>query len=190
MGSVATGLLRVKRVLIAGASGAGKSTMARRLGAVLDLPYVEIDGLYHGPDWQPRASFVGDVERLAASERWVTEWQYGAVRDRLAARAELMVWLDYPRWRVMERVTRRTLRRRLLATELWNGNREPPLHTFFSDPDHIVRWAWRTHGKYEGLVSRAVEQRPELRVLRFRRPAEAEAWLARLTPARAGQGRT
>jgi adenylate kinase family enzyme len=38
-------------VLIAGTAGAGKSTLARRIAAALDIPHVEIDALFHGPQW-------------------------------------------------------------------------------------------------------------------------------------------
>lgn len=38
-----------KRILILGCGGAGKSTLARRLGAATGLPVVHLDGLY----WQP-----------------------------------------------------------------------------------------------------------------------------------------
>jgi adenylate kinase family enzyme len=41
----------VKRVNVKGSSGSGKSTFARELAAKLDLPYVELDALHHGPNW-------------------------------------------------------------------------------------------------------------------------------------------
>ena len=141
-----------RRVLVAGTSGAGKTTVAGLIGGVLRVPRVEIDGLYHGPGWVPRTSFVTDVHRFTAGPAWVTEWQYSSVRDHLAERADLLVWLDLPRSRVMRQVVRRTLARRLRRRKLWNGNVEPPLWTILTDRDHIVRWAWRTHPKTTARV--------------------------------------
>ena len=86
----------VRRVTINGGSGSGKSTLARRLHEALDLPYVEIDSLAHGPGWQPRPSFVDDVTRLTAGERWVIEYQYDDVRPLIRERADTFVWLDLP----------------------------------------------------------------------------------------------
>ena len=40
-----------KRILILGCGGAGKSTLARRLGAATGLPVVHLDGLYWQPGW-------------------------------------------------------------------------------------------------------------------------------------------
>ncbi len=169
-----------RRVLVAGTSGSGKTTLAGSIGARLGLPHTEIDALFHGAGWTPRPSFAADVAALAAQDAWVTEWQYSEVRPLLAARADLLVWLDLPRAVVMGRVVRRTVRRRLLRQPLWNGNVEGPLHTFFTDPEHIVRWAWRTHGTWLGHVAGARTAHPDLVVVRLQRPSEVDHWLARL----------
>jgi adenylate kinase family enzyme len=168
-----------RRILVAGASGAGKSTLARRIAAASGLPYVEIDALFHGPAWTPRASFAAEVDAFTSQPGWVTEWQYDSVRDLLAARAELLVFLDYRRPLVMRRVIVRTLRRRIRREELWNGNREGPLRGIFTDPEHIIRWAWSTHSSRAELVEAAARRHPALEVVRLRHPREAEAWLAR-----------
>ena len=144
---------RPVRVLVAGSSGSGKSTLARHLAAALELRYVELDALHHGTNWTPRPEFLHEVTRFAAGQRWVTEWQYRAVRDLLAERADLLISLDLPRRLVMRRVVRRTLSRRLRHVELWNGNVEPPLRTILSDRDHIIRWAWRTHNDHAPRVT-------------------------------------
>jgi len=167
------------RILVAGGSGAGKSTLARRIANAAGLPYVEIDALFHGPDWTPRPSFTADVDTFTSHPGWVTEWQYESVRDLLAARAELLVFLDYPRSLVMRRVIMRTLRRRFRREELWNGNREGPLRGVFTDPEHIIRWAWSTHASRAALVEDAARRHPELGVVRLRHPRDADAWLAR-----------
>lgn len=170
------------RILVAGASGAGKTTLARRIAAASGLPYQEIDALFHGPEWTPRPSFVDDVDAFTAQPGWVTEWQYGVVQPMLAERGQLLVFLDYSRARVMRQVIARTLRRRLRREELWNGNREAPFRTILTDPEHIVRWAWRTHGTRAALVAEAAARNPGLEVVRLRRPREAEAWLRRAFP--------
>ncbi|RXZ50417.1 AAA family ATPase [Agromyces fucosus] len=171
-----------RRILVAGASGAGKSTLARRIAAAAGVPYTEIDALFHGEDWTPRPSFVADVDAFTSEPGWVTEWQYDSARELLADRAQLMIFLDYSRSRVMRQVVARTVRRRVRREELWNGNVEPPLTTIFSDPEHIIRWAWSTHSSRGELVAEAALRRPHLEVVRLRHPREAEAWLADTYP--------
>ena len=169
---------RPSRVLVAGTSGSGNSTLARRIATALNAPYTELDALHHGPAWEPRPDFVDAVTRLSAAEGWTAEWQYEIARPILGPRADLLVFLDLPRWLVMTRVVRRTLRRRLGRVELWNGNFEPPLRTVFSDRDHIVRWAWRTHHEAVDRVMELVDQRPDIPVVRLQTARQVDRWLA------------
>jgi adenylate kinase family enzyme len=168
---------RPRRILVAGVSGSGKTTLAARVGALLDLPHTEIDALHHGPGWQRRPEFEADVDAFTAGDTWVTEWQYATARDPLAERADTLVWLDLPFPLVLGRVVRRTLRRRIRHEELWNGNHEPPLRTFLTDPQHVVRWSISTRNKYRELVPEAAAAHPHLTVVRLRSRRDVDRWL-------------
>ncbi|TRW43906.1 AAA family ATPase [Georgenia yuyongxinii] len=174
---------RPRRVLVAGVSGAGKTTLARRIGRALAVPHVEIDALFHGPAWTPRPEFLADVERLTATDGWVTEWLYDAARPLLLARADLMVWLDLPAAQTMAQVVTRTVRRRVRGEALWNGNREGPLVTVLRDPEHVVRWAWTTRHRLRDLpatvgAARATAGLPDLPVVRLGSHRAADRWRA------------
>jgi adenylate kinase family enzyme len=162
--------------VVAGVSGTGKTTLAVRIAELLGIEHTEIDALFHGPDWTPREEFVEDVCQLVSAEAWVTEWQYSLARPMLAEHADLMVWLDLPFRITLARVVRRTVHRRLHRVEMWNGNLEGPLWTFFTDDEHIVRWAIKTRNQYAERVP-AVEA-SGLTVVRLRTTAEVDRWLA------------
>jgi adenylate kinase family enzyme len=173
---------RPRRLLVAGTSGAGKTTLARAVAEVLGCPHVELDALHHGPGWTKRPEFENDVRRFTSGPAWAAEWQYAAVREVLLDRADCLVWLDLPRAVVMTRVVRRTASRRVRGEVLWNGNTEPPFRAFLTDRDHIVRWAWRTHPHTRKRVLAALAARPELPVVRLRSRREVDEWVARLSP--------
>jgi adenylate kinase family enzyme len=171
--------LRPRRIVVAGVAGVGKTTLARRIAAVADVPHIEIDALFHGPNWTPRPTFLDDVERLVAQDAWVTEWQYAAARPLLAAHADVLVWLDLPFWTLtFPRVVRRTVRRRVRREVLWNGNVEPPFRRILTDPEYIVRWAVSTRHKYRDRVPQLDADMPGLSVVRLRSNRDIERWMA------------
>jgi adenylate kinase family enzyme len=101
----------MQRVMVMGPPGAGKSTLARRLGARHGLPAFHLDQAFHLPGWvqAPEAVFRAEVERLAALPRWVIDGNYtGSAAPRLAA-AELVIYLDVPTRVSMVRVVRRLI---------------------------------------------------------------------------------
>ena len=67
----------MRRVLVAGISGAGKTTMARHLSELLGVPRHELDALHHGAGWQKRPEFEADVARFASTDAWVAPYGSG-----------------------------------------------------------------------------------------------------------------
>lgn len=169
-----------RRVLVAGTSGVGKTTTAARIGRALGLPHTEIDALFHGPDWQPREQFVADVEAFTSAPTWITEWQYTPVRALLAERADTVVWIDLPNAVAFWRLFRRTLRRRLRRIEMWNGNVEPPLWTFFTDPGNILRWGISTRNTTRSRIPELAVEAPHLRIVRLRSQREIDRFVQHL----------
>ena len=178
------------RVLVAGNSGAGKTTLAHLIAEAMGgtTEHVEIDSLFHGPNWQPRSNFVEEVDAFSRATTWVTEWSYTSILGQLLAdRADLMVWLDLPKWQVALQVLQRTLKRRVpRPQQLWNGNVEPPLHTFFTDPDHVARYAIRHHSNKRRKLLQLAASRRDLLIIHLRSHREASKWLS--GPFRASMG--
>ncbi|RJL34369.1 AAA family ATPase [Bailinhaonella thermotolerans] len=170
----------MERVLVAGISGSGKTTMARAVAERCGLPRYELDALHHGPGWVKRPEFEAEVEEFSRGPRWVTEAQYSSLGDLLWSRADTVIWLDLPRRTVMARVVRRSLWRALTRRELWNGNRER--WRDWLGPEHPIRWAWSGHARKRLSVAERVRRHPHLTVVRLRTAGEAAAWRRSLRP--------
>ena len=58
-----------------GCSGAGKTTLAGRLAQQLGYRHVELDALYHQPNWQqlPTEQFKQVVSEALQGDDWVVE---------------------------------------------------------------------------------------------------------------------
>ncbi len=102
----------MKRVMIFGASGSGKSTLARDLGAITGLPVIHIDPMYWKAGWvqRDRAETTALVRKAMARDRWVFEGNHHATFPERIARADTVVFLDFPTGLRLWRVIRRTLR--------------------------------------------------------------------------------
>jgi adenylate kinase family enzyme len=175
----------MRRVLIAGMTGSGKTTLGRRLAPALGLEYHELDDLYYGPGMRMAPEFPSVIDQITAGEQWLFDSQGPpvdseaplTVRDRLWARADTLVWLDYPRRVVVWRAVTRSLRRIITRERLWRDYRDSPLQWF--RPDHPIRRAWRL----AKIRSKQIEARTRapasthLTVVRLRSPSETETWL-------------
>jgi adenylate kinase family enzyme len=171
---------RLRRIAVAGPPGSGKSTLARSLCERLGLPFVEFESFYHGPGWTVRATWQDDVLTFLERPEWAIEWQGGEVREQMTARAQLLVWLDHPRALAMTRVIVRTIKRRFgHGSAIAGGNVERPLHTYFTDPDHIVKESWRRHPIMRARVRRVIaeDRHPGLVIVRLRGQRQVDAWL-------------
>lgn len=133
----------VSRIAVAGVAGTGKSTLSRALSANKDLPYTEIDSLFHGENWVKRESFESDVDAIFAREQWVTEFQYGYAKPLIAERAQVIVWLDLPVLTAMKQLSKRTWLRWWRKESLWNGNVEPgPASWWQRNDENMLWWGW------------------------------------------------
>jgi adenylate kinase family enzyme len=175
--SLALQCLTMQRVVILGTAGSGKSWLAGRLAARLDLRIVELDALFWGPDWQP-APFELFRYRIECETRdgdWIVVGNYGQVRDLVWREADTLVWIDLPLRVVMVQLLGRTVWRIATAEDLWGtGNRESVRKAFFSR-DSILLWALKTHQRnrvrFEAEFARLPETKRVVR-LQSRRAVE------------------
>ena len=170
----------MRRVLVIGSGGAGKSTLAARVGARLGLPVVHLDALYWRPGWvpTPAGEWRERVAALAAGEAWVMDGNYGGTLDLRLAACDTAVFLDLPRLLCAARVVRRWLR--------YAGRARPDMAP--GCPERLslefLRWVWdypRT--RRPDVLRRLAALPPDRRAVVLRSPAAVSRFLGALPPA-------
>jgi hypothetical protein len=117
----------VVRIAVIGPSGSGKTWLSEQIASALGVRHIEIDSLFHGPNWQSVSLEVlrDRVAEATADDGWVSDGTYHQLIGELVLeRAETIAWLDLPVPRVMWRLVLRSYRRKKHDVELWHGNRE------------------------------------------------------------------
>ncbi|HYY43079.1 MAG TPA: DNA topology modulation protein [Pyrinomonadaceae bacterium] len=165
----------MKKVLVIGSGGAGKSTFARRLGSLLDIEVLHLDMLYWRPGWveTPKPVWRDLVAELTKREQWIMDGNYSGTFDVRVAACDTVIFLDMPRrvclWRIIRR--RATYRNRN-RPDMTEGCPEQISLEF-------ILWVWhygrRSRPKVLGLFDEYAQRK---RMIRLRSPAEVERFLA------------
>ena len=174
----------MKRVMVIGSGGAGKSTLSRRLGELLGVEVIHLDVEHWRPGWtEPsKEEWRARVEELVRRDSWVMDGNYlGTMEERLDA-CDTVVFLDLPRtlclWRILKRMVKYRNRRR---PDMAEGCGETLDLKF-------LRWVWDYPKQTRPAVLELLEEGAGARrVHRLRSRAEVERFL-RSVAASAQQG--
>ena len=158
----------MRRILVIGSGGAGKSTLAAEIAAALGLPVIHLDALYWRAGWvpTPEPEWRAQVERLVAEEAWVMDGNYGGTLELRLAACDAVVFLDLPRRLCLARVVRRRLRHA--------GRTRPDMAP--GCPEQLtwefVRWIWTyPRRRRPAILRRLAALPPERRVIVLDSPA-------------------
>jgi adenylate kinase family enzyme len=167
----------MQRVVIVGSGGAGKSTLAAELGRRTGLPVVHLDRHFWHPGWveTPRDEWRLVQRELFAGDAWIADGNYSATLDERLPRADTVVFCDFPTWRALPRVLRRTF-----------GNWGRPVQAE-GCPEHLDRtfllWVLRYRRHSRPKVLRVIaELAPGAEVHVLRSPRAVREFLTRSSP--------
>jgi adenylate kinase family enzyme len=102
----------MRRVLVIGPGGAGKSTFATRLGEQLQIEVKHLDRYYWQPGWVKPApdEWLKTVESLVSEESWIIDGNYSGTLDLRLKSCDTIIFLDLNRfvcmWRILKRLFR------------------------------------------------------------------------------------
>jgi adenylate kinase family enzyme len=165
----------MRRILVIGSGGAGKSTFSRRLSEILDIEVIHLDKEHWKPGWvePPKDVWRSKVEELVGGDEWIMDGNYSGTLDLRIAACDTVILLDLPRalcvWRALKRV----------AT--YRGTNRPDLTEGCDERVDLtfLLWIWnypsRTRPKVLGLIKQHSQSK---RIVHLRSRKAVEKFLS------------
>lgn len=167
----------MKRILVIGSGGSGKSTLTRQLGERLQIDVKHLDQLYWRPGWQepPKEEWLARVNELTTAGSWILDGNYGGTLKVRIERCDTIVFLDLPRlvclWRILKR---RLLYRNRSRPDMAEGCQEKIDWEF-------VSWVWNYSRRSRPKVVQLLREHAETKqIVWLRSRAEVKKFLRSL----------
>lgn len=164
----------MKKVLVLGCAGSGKSTFSSQLGKVTGLPVIHLDSLYWKPGWIAATEEEWDqiIDDLVKLDTYIMDGNYSRTLAKRLDDADVVYFFDFPRFLCIYRVIkRRVINHGRTRADMAEGCEEKIDLEF-------LRWIWnfkkRSRGKILKMLSQVKEQK---QVFIFRRPRDVKEYI-------------
>ncbi|MCQ2426441.1 MAG: adenylate kinase [Lachnospiraceae bacterium] len=158
----------VKKILVLGCSGSGKSTFARKLHDLTGLPLIHLDNVWWKPDRThiTRDAFDRELDRILEGGAWIIDGDYSRTYEVRLRACEAVFFLDFSEEQCLNGITERI------------GKERPDIPWTENTPDpELIRLvkAYRTENRPK--LCELFRKYPEKRIIVFRSRQEADQWL-------------
>ena len=88
----------MKKIIIIGCPGGGKSTLARELNKLTEIPLYHLDMMYWNADRTivEKPIFLERLAKAMSGESWIIDGNYSSTMEMRIAACDTVILLDYP----------------------------------------------------------------------------------------------
>lgn len=130
----------MERIIVIGCGGAGKSTLARKLGEKTGLPVVHLDQIWWSPgNWKhlERAEFDRRLAVEMEKPRWILDGNFNRTMEIRLEKCDTVIYLDFSRMACLRSWMGRVIKNWGHArADMAEGCAE------WFDPE-MAKWIWR-----------------------------------------------
>lgn len=168
-----------QRIAVVGSPGAGKTTFSRVLAKKAGLPLVHLDLYYHDRtkdyyNTNNKQAWIKKVEELIRPDKWIIDGNYSSTFPLRFERADLIIFLDYPRRISFTRTLKRTIKSR------WVKRPDMPIEWKDTLNFEFLKFVWHYNSRYRKKVSGQIDKDISKKVIVLRHPREAKQFLDNL----------
>jgi adenylate kinase family enzyme len=167
----------MRKVVVIGSGGSGKSTFARRLGVATGLEVIHLDSVFWRPNWArtPTDEWERTIRELVGRDKWIMDGNFGGTRAIRFDACDTVIFLDLPRTVCMYRVIKRTI--------LYRGRTRPDMAKGCLEKFDLefLSWVWNFRKRSRSRIVDDLRRLSgkSIHVLKSKR--EAESFLAKIT---------
>jgi adenylate kinase family enzyme len=145
----------MKRILIIGSAGAGKTTLARYISQQCALPLIHLDQEFWRPGWAstPGELWKQRIAQIITQPAWIIDGYYHDILEETCRAADTIIFLDLSHRLCTYRVCLRYLKNRLLhqvRLDLPDGCPEQLRWSFLS-------WIWTFPQKQRPAILQTIQ---------------------------------
>lgn len=102
----------MKRIMVIGSPGSGKSTLSKKLAKSFHLPLVHLDKLFWNEGWieSSKEEFDHRLRQILMQNDWIIDGNYSRTLSMRLERADTVIFLDYSKYICTCRVIKRVLK--------------------------------------------------------------------------------
>lgn len=164
----------MKRIIVVGSGGAGKSTFSKRLGELLGIDVIHLDQLYWRPGWvaTPKDEWAATVGKLLERDAWIMDGNFGGTRQMRLDACDAAIWLDMPRRVCMYRILKRAI--------VYHNRSRPDMAEGCNErlDWDFIRWVWTYPKRARKRIARELEPASGKRIVILRSRRDAERFLS------------
>ncbi len=167
----------MKKILVIGPAGSGKTVFSRELGNKTGIPVFHLDSLYWKPGWEPSSQeeWEGIIKKLVNKPTWIIDGNFSRTLDYRLEKADTVFFFDFQRRINLYRAVKRRV--------MYRGRNRPDLNP--NCPEKLdlpfILGIWNFKKKKRGaLLNKLKEKSKNKRIIVFRTPKMVEKFLEKL----------
>ena len=166
----------MKKILVIGSSGAGKSTFSKRLGEITGIEVIHLDQIHWKPNWTEPAKeeWQAIVNNALQGDSWIMDGNFGGTMEMRMTACDTVIFLELPPLVCIYRILKRVA--------FYHGKKRPDMAEGCNEKFdwEFIKWVWnypvQTKPKVEALLEKFQNEKT---IIRLTSKAKIENFFAR-----------